>query len=94
MRPTRWENYWKNCWNVRVGRIANLPVKVTFDELVEDTLSITAGRIEEKGVQVRLHKEPVTLSGPYPSGGNLAKPGGERSEIHWRPAVSKDRHRH
>ena len=47
----------------RVGRIANLPVKVTFDELVEDTLSITAGRIEEKGVQVRLHKEPVTLCG-------------------------------
>ena len=47
----------------RVGRIANLPVKVTFDELVEDTLSITAGRIEEKGVQVRLHKEPVTLFG-------------------------------
>ena len=49
----------------RVGRIANLPVKVTFDELVEDTLSITAGRIEEKGVQVRLHKEPVTLFGDH-----------------------------
>ena len=47
----------------RVGRISNLPVNVTFDELVEDTLSITAGRIEEKGVQVRLHKEPVMLFG-------------------------------
>jgi PAS domain S-box-containing protein len=47
----------------RVGRIANLPVKVTFDELIEETLSITAGRIAEKGVQISLHKEPVSLFG-------------------------------
>ena len=47
----------------RVGRIANLPVNVTFNELIEDTLGNTAGRIEEKGVKVRLHKEPVTLFG-------------------------------
>jgi PAS domain S-box-containing protein len=47
----------------RVGQIANLPVKVTFDELMEETLSITAGRIAEKGVQIRLHKEPVSLFG-------------------------------
>jgi len=47
----------------RVGRIVNLPVNVTFDELMEDILSISAGRIAEKEVQVRLHKEPVTLFG-------------------------------
>jgi PAS domain S-box-containing protein len=47
----------------RVGQIANLPVTVTFDELMEETLSITAGRIAEKGVQIRLHQEPVSLFG-------------------------------
>jgi PAS domain S-box-containing protein len=47
----------------RVGRISNQPVKVTFDEILEETLSVTAGLIAEKDVQIRLHKEPVSLFG-------------------------------
>jgi PAS domain S-box-containing protein len=47
----------------RVGRISNQPVKVTFDEIVEETLSVTAGRVMEKGVQIRLQKQPVNLFG-------------------------------
>jgi PAS domain S-box-containing protein len=47
----------------RVGQISNQPVKVTFDELLEETLSVTAGLIAEKDVQIRLHKEPVSLFG-------------------------------
>jgi signal transduction histidine kinase len=47
----------------RVGRIANIPVKVTFAELIEDTLNIMAGTIAEKGVQIHFNEEPVKLFG-------------------------------
>ena len=45
----------------RIGRVVNPPVAVTFKELVEESLRLVAGSIEDRGVKVRVSEEPVTL---------------------------------
>jgi signal transduction histidine kinase len=47
----------------RIGRIVNPPVAVTFQELVQETLDLLAGRIEERGVKVQVSGEPVAMYG-------------------------------
>ncbi|MBL8250608.1 MAG: PAS domain S-box protein [Candidatus Competibacter sp.] len=47
----------------RVGRVARPPVRVGFQELVEEALRLTAGGIAERGVTVRLLEAPLVLVG-------------------------------
>ncbi len=47
----------------RIGRIVNPPVRVTFRELVEEAQSAVAGRIADRGAEVRVGNEPLTLFG-------------------------------
>jgi PAS domain S-box-containing protein len=47
----------------RIGRMVNLPVEVTFRELVQETLTLVAGAVAEKGIQFMLSDDPVTLYG-------------------------------
>ena len=49
----------------RIGRVVNPPVAVTFKELVEESLRLVAGSIEDRGVKVRVSEEPVTLYGDH-----------------------------
>jgi light-regulated signal transduction histidine kinase (bacteriophytochrome) len=50
----------------RIGRVANPPVRVKFRELVDEALGIVAGRIVERGVEVRVDEAAVTLVGERP----------------------------
>jgi signal transduction histidine kinase len=47
----------------RIGRVVNLPVRVTFRELAEESLCMVAGSIAERGVEVRVSDEPISLYG-------------------------------
>jgi PAS domain S-box-containing protein len=47
----------------RVGRIVNLPVEVTFNELAQETLTLVAGAVAEKRIQIKVSNDPVTLYG-------------------------------
>jgi signal transduction histidine kinase len=47
----------------RVGRMVNLPVEVTFNELAQETLNLVAGAIAAKGIQVKVSNDAVTLYG-------------------------------
>ena len=51
---------------LRIGRIANPPVRVTFRELVEDALNVMAGPIAEREVKVQVNDAPITLYGDRP----------------------------
>jgi PAS domain S-box-containing protein len=50
----------------RVGRMVNLPVEVTFRELVRETMTLVAGAVAEKGIQVKVSNDLVTLFGDRP----------------------------
>lgn len=51
----------------RIGRVVNTPVKVTFDELVQEALGIVAGRMRERAVEVLVSDgRPLTLLGDRP----------------------------
>jgi PAS domain S-box-containing protein len=50
----------------RVGRMVNLPVEVTFRELVQETMTLVAGAVAEKGIQVKVSNDLVTLFGDRP----------------------------
>ena len=50
----------------RVGRMVNLPVEVTFRELVQETMTLVAGAVAEKGIQVKGSNDLVTLFGDRP----------------------------
>jgi signal transduction histidine kinase len=47
----------------RVGRLVNLPVKVSFCELVADALSAVAGSIAESRAEVKVDEAAITLYG-------------------------------
>lgn len=47
----------------RIGRIERPPVRVDFQDLVEEALRLTAGGITERGVAVRSDRAAVTLVG-------------------------------
>jgi PAS domain S-box-containing protein len=51
---------------LRIGHIANPPVRVTFRELVEEALNVVAGPIAERGVKVQVNDAPITLYGDRP----------------------------
>ncbi|MCX7047059.1 MAG: PAS domain S-box protein [Candidatus Sumerlaeota bacterium] len=51
---------------LRIGRITNSPVRVTFRELVEEALNIVAGPIAERGVKAQVNEAPITLYGDHP----------------------------
>jgi signal transduction histidine kinase len=51
---------------LRIGRIANPPVRVTFRELVEETLNVVAGPIAGREVKVQVNDAPITLYGDRP----------------------------
>jgi len=51
---------------LRIGHIANTPVRVTFRELVEEALNVVAGPIAERGVKVQVNDAPITLYGDRP----------------------------
>jgi len=50
----------------RVGRMVNPPVLVTLREVVDEVLTLVAGPIAERGVEVRLSDETITLLGDRP----------------------------
>ena len=50
----------------RVGRNVNPPVEVSLAELVAEALAAVAGRIAERGVEVRVEREEVMLCGDRP----------------------------
>ncbi len=50
----------------RIGRIESPPVRVGFGDLVGEALSLVAGRIVEKKVDVRVGDQPVILYGERP----------------------------
>jgi PAS domain S-box-containing protein len=50
----------------RIGHIVNPAVTVTFHELVQEALTLVAGRIEERGAKVQVSDEPITLYGDRP----------------------------
>jgi len=47
----------------RIGRTANTPVTVTFQELAAETLAAVAGRIAERGVTMQVDQTELTLQG-------------------------------
>ena len=47
----------------RVGRMMNTPVGVLLHEVVREALSLAAGRISERGVEVVVTRERVTIFG-------------------------------
>jgi PAS domain S-box-containing protein len=47
----------------RIGRVASQPERVTFRNLVDETLSTVAGRITERGVTVKVGEHDVSLHG-------------------------------
>jgi PAS domain S-box-containing protein len=47
----------------RIGRVASLPVSVTFRELVDESFGAVAGRIAERGVTVSVNGPDITLCG-------------------------------
>jgi signal transduction histidine kinase len=47
----------------RIGRVVNPPVNVTFHELAKDALDAVAGSISERGVEVRVDEEEISLYG-------------------------------
>ena len=51
---------------LRIGRITNPAVTVTFNQLVQETLNLVAGRIEKRGVKVQVSAGPITLHGDQP----------------------------
>lgn len=51
---------------LRIGRIANPTVRVTFRELVEEALNVVAGPIAGREVKVQVNDAPITLSGDRP----------------------------
>jgi len=51
---------------LRVGRVANPPVRVTFRELVEEALNVVAGSIAGREVKVQVNDAPITLYGDRP----------------------------
>ncbi|MBE3126603.1 MAG: PAS domain S-box protein [Acidobacteria bacterium] len=50
----------------RIGRKVNPPVEVPLQEVVKEALDLVAGRIAERGVTVKVTKEPVQLTGDRP----------------------------
>ena len=50
----------------RIGRVVNQPVKVTFQELVEEALNAVAGPLAERGLEVRVSDAEVILFGDRP----------------------------
>lgn len=50
----------------RIGRVNNPPVRSLFEELVEETLALVAGRIAQTGVAVHVTGEGVILVGDRP----------------------------
>ena len=50
----------------RIGRLVNPPVQVTFHELVEEAQLAVAGNIAERGVEVQVLGDDVTLYGDRP----------------------------
>jgi nitrogen-specific signal transduction histidine kinase len=50
----------------RVGRVVNPSIRVTFQELVKETLGLMAGPIAEKRIEVLVGDEDVTLKGDRP----------------------------
>ncbi|MBE3126605.1 MAG: PAS domain S-box protein [Acidobacteria bacterium] len=50
----------------RVGRRVNPLVEVPLQEVVNEALDLVAGRIAERGVTVKVTKEPVQLTGDRP----------------------------
>jgi signal transduction histidine kinase len=47
----------------RLGRTSKPPVTVTFADLAQEALNLVAGRIAERGVEVRVAEAPITLCG-------------------------------
>ncbi|MFZ2644430.1 MAG: ATP-binding protein [Verrucomicrobiia bacterium] len=47
----------------RIGRVVNLPVRVTFRNLVDEALGAVAGYVAERGVAVNVGERDVTLHG-------------------------------
>ncbi len=47
----------------RIGRIVNDPVKLTLQELIQETLDLVAGRYVEGGIKVTITDTPVMLFG-------------------------------
>ncbi len=50
----------------RIGRVVNQPVKVTFQELVEEALNAVAGPLAGRGLEVQVSDSEVTLCGDRP----------------------------
>jgi signal transduction histidine kinase len=50
----------------RIGRMVNSPVEVTFGELIREVLQTVAGPVSERGVEVHVNPEDVTLFGDRP----------------------------
>ncbi len=48
---------------LRIGRVVDPPARVTFRELVDESLGAVAGRLAERGVTVQVSDEPITLWG-------------------------------
>jgi PAS domain S-box-containing protein len=46
-----------------IGRRVNPPVEVSLQEVVKEALDLVAGRIAERGVSVKVTKEPIQLFG-------------------------------
>ncbi len=50
----------------RIGRLVNPPVRAPFRQIVEEAIEMVAGRIADRGVQVCISGEAVTLLGDRP----------------------------
>ncbi|MCX6571765.1 MAG: ATP-binding protein [Candidatus Aminicenantes bacterium] len=50
----------------RIGRKVNPPVEVPLQEVVNEALELAAGRIAERGVTVKVTKDPIQLTGDRP----------------------------
>ena len=47
----------------RIGRMVNLPVEVSLQQIVQDALELVAGLIARRGAQVQVTEKPVLLYG-------------------------------
>ena len=47
----------------RVGHIENEPVQVPLQQVAEEALSMVAGQIAQRGIQVKVTQEPIWLTG-------------------------------
>lgn len=50
----------------RIGRMMNAPEAIPFNELVEETISIVQGRLNERGVAVQVHPNLPVVYGDRP----------------------------